>query len=66
VQIVEATSHMRPARGLDQASARIETVEAGVAIGMQHTFEPSQVRPRMLGTPVGAVVVVFRRAILTP
>jgi hypothetical protein len=57
---------MRPARGLDQASARIETVEAGVAIGMQHTFEPSQVRPRMLGTPVGAVVVVFRRAILTP
>ncbi len=57
MQVEELASDMRPAGGLDDAPAVIQTVEARVAIGVQHAAEPGQAAPWRLGAAVRAGAV---------
>ena len=61
MQIVELSSHMRPARRLDNPPGFVEPVETRIAIGLQNALIVLQMFSRMLTLAVGRVSEPYRR-----
>ena len=61
VDVVELAPDVRPARSLRDAAALIQAAKPGIAVGLQHAAEPSQMRPRMLARTVRRVAVAHCR-----
>ena len=69
MDVVKVAPDMRPAGGLGDVALGIEPVEAGVAVGLQHTMERSEMGAWVEGPAVGAVTVAHggrRRAGIRP
>src|SRR5690606_32846951 len=61
VDVVELASNVSPTGGLHDSSGLVESIEAGVAIGLQDAAEALQVLGRMRRLAIGRVTEPHRR-----